>query len=179
MAALAMTAACGGTPPARPGSEPVTILNVSYDPTRELYREFDAAFAWYWKAKTGQTVTVRTSHGGSGSQARAVIDGLEADVVTLALAFDIDAIANAGLTDKGLAEAAAEQQHAVHVDDRVPRAQRAIRRASRTGAISSSRGSRSSRRTRRRRAARSGITWRRGNTPARCPAAATRPPGRS
>jgi sulfate/thiosulfate transport system substrate-binding protein len=79
----------------------VTILNVSYDPTRELYREFNAAFAKYWKAKTGQTVTVRASHGGSGSQARAVIDGLEADVVTLALAFDIDAIANAGLTDKG------------------------------------------------------------------------------
>ena len=82
-------------------SDAVTILNVSYDPTRELYREFDAAFARYWKNKTGQTVTVRTSHGGSGSQARAVIDGLEADVVTLALAFDIDAIASAGLTDKG------------------------------------------------------------------------------
>ena len=79
----------------------VTILNVSYDPTRELYREFNAAFEKYWKSKTGQTVTVRASHGGSGSQARAVIDGLEADVVTLALAFDVDAIANAGLTDKG------------------------------------------------------------------------------
>jgi sulfate/thiosulfate transport system substrate-binding protein len=85
----------------RAQGDAVTILNVSYDPTRELYREFNAAFAKYWKAKTGQTVTVRASHGGSGSQARAVIDGLEADVVTLALAFDIDAIANAGLTDKG------------------------------------------------------------------------------
>jgi len=78
----------------------ITILNVSYDPTRELYREFNAAFEKYWKAKTGQTVTIRASHGGSGSQARAVIDGLEADVVTLALAFDIDAVASAGLTDK-------------------------------------------------------------------------------
>jgi sulfate/thiosulfate transport system substrate-binding protein len=78
----------------------VTLLNVSYDPTRELYREFNDAFAKYWKGKTGQTVTVRPSHGGSGSQARAVIDGLDADVVTLALAFDIDAIANAGLLSK-------------------------------------------------------------------------------
>jgi sulfate/thiosulfate transport system substrate-binding protein len=78
----------------------VTILNVSYDPTRELYREFNAAFEKFWKNKTGQTVTIRASHGGSGSQARAVIDGLEADIVTLALAFDIDAIANAGLTAK-------------------------------------------------------------------------------
>ncbi len=75
----------------------VTLLNVSYDPTRELYREYNAAFAEYWKEKTGQTVTVRQSHGGSGSQARAVIDGLDADVVTLALAADIDAIVeNAG-----------------------------------------------------------------------------------
>jgi sulfate/thiosulfate transport system substrate-binding protein len=95
-------ASCGATPPAATGAtDPVTILNVSYDPTRELYREFDAAFARYWRKKAGQTVTIRTSHGGSGSQARAVIDGLEADVVTLALAFDIDAIANAGLTDTG------------------------------------------------------------------------------
>jgi sulfate transport system substrate-binding protein len=92
--------ACGGSSPAPSGADPVTILNVSYDPTRELYREFDKAFAASWKARTGQTVTIRTSHGGSGSQARAVIDGLEADVVTLALAFDIDAIASAGLTDK-------------------------------------------------------------------------------
>jgi sulfate/thiosulfate-binding protein len=99
LAALPM-AACGRTSPESGGTGPVTILNVSYDPTRELYREFDTAFAGYWKNKTGQTVTVRTSHGGSGSQARAVIDGLEADVVTLALAFDIDAIAAAGLTDK-------------------------------------------------------------------------------
>ncbi len=71
----------------------VTLLNVSYDPTRELYREFNEAFAKHWKSKTGNTVTIQQSHGGSGSQARAVIDGLEADVVTLALAYDVDAIA--------------------------------------------------------------------------------------
>lgn len=71
----------------------VTLLNVSYDPTRELYREFNEAFAKHWKTTTGQTVTIQQSHGGSGSQARAVIDGLDADVVTLALAYDIDAIA--------------------------------------------------------------------------------------
>ena len=68
------------------------LLNVSYDPTRELYQDFNAAFARHWKAKTGQNVTVRQSHGGSGKQARSVIDGLEADVVTLALAYDIDAL---------------------------------------------------------------------------------------
>ena len=71
----------------------VTLLNVSYDPTRELYQEYNAAFAKHWQKKTGDTVTVQQSHGGSGKQARAVIDGLEADVVTLALAYDIDAIA--------------------------------------------------------------------------------------
>jgi ABC-type sulfate transport system substrate-binding protein len=71
----------------------VTILNVSYDPTRELYQEYNAAFAKYWKAKTGDTLSVKSSHGGSGKQARSVIDGLEADVVTLALAYDIDEIA--------------------------------------------------------------------------------------
>src|SRR5262245_51708231 len=70
----------------------VSILNVSYDPTRELYQEFNAAFAKHWLAKTGQSVTIKQSHGGSSKQARAVIDGLEADVVTLALAYDIDAI---------------------------------------------------------------------------------------
>ncbi len=70
----------------------VTLLNVSYDPTRELYKAINAAFAADWKAKTGETVTINASHGGSGAQARAVIDGLDADVVTLALAADIDAI---------------------------------------------------------------------------------------
>jgi sulfate/thiosulfate-binding protein len=74
-----------------------TLLNVSYDPTRELYQDFNAAFVKYWKAKSGQDVTVRQSHGGSGGQARAVIDGLDADVVTLALAYDVDAVAASGL----------------------------------------------------------------------------------
>ena len=69
-----------------------TLLNVSYDPTRELYQDYNAAFAKYWKAKTGQDVKIQQSHGGSGAQARSVIDGLQADVVTLALAYDIDAI---------------------------------------------------------------------------------------
>ena len=71
----------------------VSILNVSYDPTRELYQEYNSAFARYWKGKSGDDVSIKQSHGGSGKQARAVIDGLEADVVTLALAYDIDAIA--------------------------------------------------------------------------------------
>jgi sulfate/thiosulfate transport system substrate-binding protein len=77
-----------------------TLLNVSYDPTRELYAAYNAAFAKYWRAKTGQTVTINDSHGGSGAQARAVIDGLEADVVTLALGGDIDALADKGLIAK-------------------------------------------------------------------------------
>ena len=71
---------------------PVTLLNVSYDPTRELYVEFNTAFAKHWKAQTGQDVTIKQSHGGSGKQARSVIDGIDADVVTLALAGDVDAL---------------------------------------------------------------------------------------
>lgn len=75
-----------------------TLLNVSYDPTRELYQDFNPAFAKHWKAKTGQDVSIKQSHGGSGKQARGVIDGLEADVVTLALAYDVDALnKNGGL----------------------------------------------------------------------------------
>jgi sulfate transport system substrate-binding protein len=79
----------------------VTLLNVSYDPTRELYADFNNAFASYWQKKAGQKVTIKQSHGGSGKQARAVIDGLEADVVTLALAYDVDAIAEKGLIKPG------------------------------------------------------------------------------
>ena len=79
------------------GNGTVEILNVSYDPTRELYQEFNEAFAKYWKEEKGQEVKIHQSHGGSGSQARSVIDGLEADVVTLALAYDIDAIGNQDL----------------------------------------------------------------------------------
>lgn len=76
----------------------VRLLNVSYDPTRELFQEYNSAFAKEWKAKTGDDVVVSQSHGGSGKQARAVVDGLEADVVSLALAYDVDAVAKAGLT---------------------------------------------------------------------------------
>ena len=77
-----------------------TLLNVSYDPTREFYVEFNKAFAKTWQAETGRVLTVRQSHGGSGKQARSVIDGLDADIVTLALGYDIDAIADAGLLPK-------------------------------------------------------------------------------
>jgi sulfate transport system substrate-binding protein len=77
------------------------LLNVSYDPTRELYKAFNSAFARHWEAKTKQKVTIQQSHGGAGAQARAVIDGLEADVVTLALAYDIDAISTSGLIRPG------------------------------------------------------------------------------
>jgi sulfate transport system substrate-binding protein len=75
-------------------AKPVRLLNVSYDPTRELYKDVNAAFANYWQGKTAQAVTIDQSHGGSGAQARAVIDGLQADVVTLALAYDIDSISD-------------------------------------------------------------------------------------
>ncbi|WP_068637891.1 sulfate ABC transporter substrate-binding protein [Thauera butanivorans] len=86
--ALALAASFAGTAQAQ-----TTLLNVSYDPTRELYQEFNPEFIKHWKAQTGETLTIKQSHGGAGKQARAVIDGLEADVVTLALAYDIDAIA--------------------------------------------------------------------------------------
>ncbi|MDR0534829.1 MAG: sulfate ABC transporter substrate-binding protein [Puniceicoccales bacterium] len=93
-AAILLAAACGF--PAGISAKSVEILNVSYDPTRELYSEFNAAFARHWKAKTGDDVHVRQSHGGSGKQARAVVDGLRADVVTLALANDVDVLRKNG-----------------------------------------------------------------------------------
>ncbi|HJV92245.1 MAG TPA: sulfate ABC transporter substrate-binding protein [Azonexus sp.] len=93
--ALALGAALGGNALAD-----VSLLNVSYDPTRELYQEYNTAFAKHWKAKTGETVAIKAAHGGSGKQARAVIDGLDADVVTLALAYDVDEVAKAGLLAK-------------------------------------------------------------------------------
>ena len=77
-------------------ADPVTLLNVSYDPTRELYADYNKAFAKYWKAKTGQDVVIKQSHGGSGKQARSIIDGLESDVATLALAGDVDALVKNG-----------------------------------------------------------------------------------
>ncbi|MGC3944566.1 MAG: sulfate ABC transporter substrate-binding protein [Chryseolinea sp.] len=99
IATAALTAIVGvaSLVPAVAQAKEVTLLNVSYDPTREFYAEYGQAFSKYWKAKTGDDVTVKASHGGSGKQARSVIDGLEADVVTLALAYDIDAIAEKGL----------------------------------------------------------------------------------
>ena len=89
---LALVLFCGALSAAAEGTGEAKLLNVSYDPTREMYQEYNQVFADYWKKKTGQDVTIQQSHGGSGKQARAVIDGLEADVVTLALANDIDAI---------------------------------------------------------------------------------------
>jgi sulfate transport system substrate-binding protein len=98
LAAFALAlAVAGGSILSIPAHAQTRILNVSYDPTRELYKEFDAAFVKFWKEQTGETVAVEQSHGGSGSQARAVIDGLQADVVTLALEGDINRIAATGL----------------------------------------------------------------------------------
>jgi sulfate/thiosulfate-binding protein len=108
---LIIVAGCGGTNGAAQGeadippSDTITLLNVSYDPTREFYRDFNAAFSDYWYEQTGQRVEIQQSHGGSGSQARSIIDGLEADVATLALAYDIDAIhEKAGLIPENWAE---------------------------------------------------------------------------
>ncbi|HMN44204.1 MAG TPA: sulfate ABC transporter substrate-binding protein [Povalibacter sp.] len=94
MLSVALLAGCGGAGDS--GGNKVTLLNVSYDPTRELYRDFNEDFARDWQQRTGQRVTVKQSHAGSGSQARAVIDGLDADVVTLALAYDINSIQTKG-----------------------------------------------------------------------------------
>lgn len=88
-------------PAAVPAQSQTTLLNVSYDPTRELYQDINKHFIAEWQKKTGQKLSIRQSHSGSGAQARAVIDGIPADVVTLALAYDIDAIAERGLIDKG------------------------------------------------------------------------------
>lgn len=90
LALLAGLLACA----AQGASRPVTLLNVSYDPTRELYEDFNRQFATWWKGRSGQDVKICQSHGGSGKQARSVIDGLGADMVTLALAYDIDQIAD-------------------------------------------------------------------------------------
>lgn len=94
---IALSALVMAATPLAVNAEDITLLNVSYDPTRELYQEFNVAFEKQWQKEKGQTVAVKQSHGGSGKQARAVIDGLDADVVTLALAYDVDAIAKARL----------------------------------------------------------------------------------
>jgi sulfate/thiosulfate-binding protein len=96
LSALLLLATVAAALAVAPAHAQVSLLNVSYDPTRELYKDFNDAFARHWKEKTGQTLSVRQSHGGSGKQARSVIDGLEADVVTLALAYDIDALHERG-----------------------------------------------------------------------------------
>ncbi|MBA3695688.1 MAG: sulfate ABC transporter substrate-binding protein [Methylotenera sp.] len=84
------------TAPIAASAKEVTLLNVSYDPTRELYQDFNAAFSQYWLTKTGDKVTIKASHGGSGKQARSIIDGLDADVATLALAYDVDQLSEKG-----------------------------------------------------------------------------------
>lgn len=100
ISSLLLLSGCGADPSSstsekgKESTKSVELLNVSYDPTRELYEEFNKEFSKHWKEETGQTVTIKQSHGGSGSQARSVIDGLEADVVTLALAYDIDSISD-------------------------------------------------------------------------------------
>ncbi|GGF64948.1 sulfate transporter subunit [Paenibacillus albidus] len=93
----AATNSGNGSATAAPSKEPVELLNVSYDPTRELYESYNKAFSAYWEKESGQKVTIKQSHGGSGKQSRAVLDGLEADVVTLALGYDIDALQGSGL----------------------------------------------------------------------------------
>jgi sulfate/thiosulfate transport system substrate-binding protein len=95
--ALVAAAVTAAAPGCGPSSAPTALLNVSYDPTRELYHEVNTAFAGQWQARTGQAISIEQSHGGSGKQARAVVDGLQADVLTLALAYDIDAAAESGL----------------------------------------------------------------------------------
>jgi sulfate transport system substrate-binding protein len=97
--AFALLTLLGRAGSAQAGTQ-VELLNVSYDPTRELYQEYNKAFISHWKAETGEDLVIRQSHGGSGKQARAVLDGLEADVVTLGLGYDIDVLADGGLVDK-------------------------------------------------------------------------------
>lgn len=101
---MGIMAGCGKETDSAGGDDGIEILNVSYDPTREFYTSYNELFGSYWKEKSGQDVNVTQSHGGSGSQARSVIEGNEADVVTLALAHDITAIEEAGLIDSGWME---------------------------------------------------------------------------
>ena len=96
IASALLAAAFGTATPLTAAAKDISLLNVSYDPTRELYQDFNAAFSKFWLAKTGDKVTVKASHGGSGKQARAIIDGLDADVATLALAYDVDQLQEKG-----------------------------------------------------------------------------------
>lgn len=134
---LAVAVSFGGTASAAN----ITLLNVSYDPTRELYKAINAVFIADWKAKHGDNVAINQSHGGSGAQSRAVSDGLDADVVTLALAYDIDAIAQKGLIAKNW-QSRLPQNATPYTSTIVFWCAKAIRGKSRTGPISSSRACR-------------------------------------
>ena len=154
---------------------PVELLNVSYDPTRELYRSINDDFAASWKAKTGQVVTIRQSHGGSGAQARSVIEGSPADVVTLALAYDIDSLAEKGqAAPRQLADAVAARLDALLFDDRVPGPQGQSQGHPRLGRPDQAGRPGDHPPTPRPRAARAGTISRRGATRTR-PIMATRP----
>ena len=165
-ALVGVLAAFSCAAPTDPGSTPsqVTILNVSYDPTREFYQQINLAFARNWLASAGQTVTIEQSHGGSGRQARAVIDGLQADVVTLALAYDIDAIhANGALIDRDWQSRLPTEAHPTRRSSSFWYGRRTPR-ASRTGTIWPEAAFPSSRRTRRHQGVRAGTIWRPGVT---------------
>jgi len=136
----------------------VSLLNVSYDPTRELYAEFNKAFASAYSKETGKSIEIKQSHGGSGSQARAVIDGLQADVVTLALAYDIDAVATKGLIPADW-QKRLPQNASPYTSTIVFLVRKGNPKGIRTGMISSSPELASSRRTRRLQAALAGIIW--------------------
>ena len=123
-----LLAAALGMLPAASARADVTLLNTSYDPTREFYREFNRAFTRHWKQKSGQRVSIRQSHGGSGKQARAVMDGLEADVVTLALAYDVDALQKAGLLRPGWQKRLPHQSAPYTLHHRLPGAPRQSKR---------------------------------------------------
>ena len=127
-----------------PCAAEIRLLNVSYDPTRELYTQYNELFAKAYKAKTGNNVTIEQSHGGSGKQARSVIDGLNADVVTLALGWDITAIERAGLDQSRLGEETPQQRLALYLDHRLPRPQGQSEGHSRLEGPAASRACRSS-----------------------------------
>ena len=158
LSGIALLSGCGSSTGAGGGKE---LLNVSYDPTRELYKEYDVAFARHWKETTGENMTVHSSHGGSGKQARSVIDGSEASVVTLALAYDIDAIAERDLLAKDWQSGPQKlpNNNSPYTSTILFLVRKGNPRAFATGTTWSSRGSRSLRRIPRRRAAPVGITW--------------------
>jgi ABC-type sulfate transport system substrate-binding protein len=173
LAAITSTVvAIGFGVPALAQAPSVTLLNVSYDPTRELYQDLNKAFAAQWRQKSAQAVGIRQSHGGSGRQARSVIDGLDADVVTLALAYDIDEIAARGKLLPADWQKRLPHNSSPYTSTIVLFA-RAIPRASGTGTIAK-RGVSVATRTPRPRAARAGTIWRHGDTRNVSPAAMRR-----